>query len=195
MSRDLHRSRTLSAPLGRAVRLRIGAALVCGLLLLTACYSDDSSSKQGAAATPAPQDIYPTGILSTRDAKGTIAGVYPVSSAEAQSCCWLGPEARFRVFADPGVRTVRLTVYEPKMGNLATAHQRVSLLDMNGRVFSSRPIATGLQTVLLPVPKDIVGSGAASVRLRMSTTIVPKDAGVNGDTRALSVILQQVSAQ
>jgi hypothetical protein len=164
------------------------------LSALTACYSDQSGSAQNASATAGQPDIYPAGIVAARDANGknTSVGVYPVSSAEAQSCCWLAPEASFRVLANNDVRELRLTVYEPKIGRLATSSQQVSLLDANGRVFATRPVASGLQTVTLPVPRDVVGSGVVAVRLRMAVSVVPKDAGVNGDTRDLSLILQEV---
>jgi len=180
---------------GARSRRRLLPVLSLGLLCtLAACYSDGSNGERhgdaNAGAAPGAAEIYPAGILTTRDAKGGIRGVYP----GAASCCWLGPEARFRVDADADAKTLKLTVFEPELGNL-TASQRVSLLDTAGRVFSSHVVKAGGQTFTLAIPKNVVANGSVSVRLRMAASVVPKDLGVNGDNRRLSLILQDVSAQ
>jgi hypothetical protein len=163
--------------------------------LLAACYNGDAGDSR---PTPAPSTeaalLYPGGIVSTPDATTSIRGVYPVGNSDAQSCCWLGQEASFRVSARTGVKNLKVTIFEPTMGNLA-ASQEMSLLDAKGKTLSSQRVGPGLQTISLALPADAVTNGAISVSLRMSTVIVPKSLGINADPRQLSLILRDVSAQ
>jgi hypothetical protein len=169
---------------------------VLPLCALAACYGgDDSSDARATPAAEAVTEIYPVGVVVARDAKSTIRGIYAAAgSGDAQSCCWVGPDARFRVYADPDVKSIQLTVYEPAIGNLA-ASQKVTLLDGKGKPFSSHRVVPGLQTFSLAVPRSVVNYGAVAVRLHMSNAIVPKDIGMNTDPRKLSIILRAVSAE
>lgn len=188
------RPRHSYAPYLGAASWRSTLAALGLMLTLTACYSDQADRQSGTTAAAPPTLTYPNGVVTTGDAQSKLRGIFPTAGADAGSCCWLGPEADFRVMAPAGARVLTLTTYEPVIPKLSDA-QSVSLLDAAGHVVSARRVAPGKQTVNLPLSKKSVTNGAVSVRLRMGSSIVPKDAGLNGDPRRLSVMLISVSAK
>jgi hypothetical protein len=174
-------------------RFGASALIASGTLSLSGCYNGPASTEPGRVATAGSATVYPAGVLSAAGAQREIAGIYP--APDAASCCWTGPDVRFRVRAAAGAKTLSLRLYEPNVGNLATSRQQVSLLDAGGRVFSSAPMAGGIQTITLRIPPGAAFAGELPVRLRMSASIVPRDIGLNSDPRHLSLVLVSARAR
>ena len=174
------------------VRFGALALIASGTLSLSGCFNGPSSTEPAYVAPSGSPTVYPAGVLSVAGAQREIAGIYP--AANAASCCWVGPDVRFRVRAAAGAKTLSLRLYEPNVGNLATSQQQVSLLDADGRVFSSAPMPGGIQTVTLRLPPESASARELVVRLRMSASIVPSDIGLNSDARQLSLILLSARA-
>jgi hypothetical protein len=171
--------------------LRFGVSALIAAGTLSGCYTGPSSTEPGHVATTGSATSYPPGVLSGPDAQREIVGIYP----DPVSCCWVGPDVRFRVHAAAGAKTLSLRLYEPNVRNLATSGQQVSLLDAGGRVVSSAPVGPGIHVVTLRIPPGAASAGELPVRLRMSASVVPRDQGVNSDPRHLSVILLSAHAQ
>jgi hypothetical protein len=173
------------------LRYGVSALVAAGTLSLSGCYNGPSSTEPGHVATGGSETGYPPGVLSGADAQREIVGIYP----DHASCCWIGPDVRFRVQAAAGAKTLSLRLYEPNIKELTTSGQQVSLLDAGGRVFSSAPVAGGIHVVTLRIPPGAASAGELPVRLRMAVSIVPRDVGMNSDPRRLSVILLSAHAQ
>jgi hypothetical protein len=163
-------------------RIILSAVPLFGLFAVL--YGCGGSSGDGNA----PSAQLPPGIKAASS-----AGIYPAANEE---CCWTGPDVRFAVEAAGTAKTIRLDVYEPKVGPFANTAQVVSLLDARGVVIASRTVAGGATTsVTFPLAAGAVKDGAANVHLRMAVSVVPKDAGLSADVRRLALILKRVSAQ
>ncbi|MDP9106237.1 MAG: hypothetical protein M3N49_09920 [Candidatus Eremiobacteraeota bacterium] len=155
-----------------------------GLIAAVLCGCGGSGSGGGSA--PAAQ--LPPGIKAN-----SATGIYPATDEE---CCWTGPDVRFAVPAGAASTTVRIDVYEPKVGPFVNAPQVVSLLDARGAVIAKRKVPGGATTsITFPLAPSDVKDGAANVHLRMAVSVVPKDAGLSADVRRLALILKRVAAQ
>ena len=149
------------------------AVLACSLL--AGCSSPPSASQ--ATASPAP---LPPGVATS------VSGIYRDSP-----CCWLGPDAEFRVLVPANASHVLLTVYMPAdIPKLRNSTQQVTVvLDGRKTTFSSVPI--GSKVLVIPIPR-MTSNRTVDVKMHMSTKFVPKEELGSADTRALSIYLKTV---
>jgi hypothetical protein len=156
------------------------------------CYGDSGSGSGSGDAGGAPAYRYPTGLATDAPTLHTTSGVYP-ASANDDTCCWLNGNAHFFMPAQPGATSLTIQVYVPPVGPLATNPGTVSILDAHGKPVATKGLKNGIQTLTLALAPKSTAGGLVSIRLKTSTAFVPKDLGLNGDIRRLSVVL--MSAQ
>lgn len=167
-------------------RIILSAVPLFGLIAAVLCGCGGSGNSSGGGTAPAAQ--LPPGIKAA-----SATGIYAATDEE---CCWTGPDVRFAVTAAGAPRTVRIDVYEPKVGPFVKTPQVVSLLDARGAVIASRTVTGGVTTTItFPLAPGDVKDGAANVHLRMAVSVVPKDAGLSADVRRLALILKRAAAQ
>jgi hypothetical protein len=183
-----------------------GSAIVVAAMLLSACYNGDADSPdtsrgaQATAAAAAPAAVqavsvpatplpmsYPDGVVVAPSGPDAASGVFPEPAGNP--CCWLSAKAHFAVSAKKGSKALRLAVYVVDVAGLATG-QSVSLVDAKGKTIAERLVHLGPQSVTFPVPSP-GAHGTVEVTLVMGKSVVPKDAGLNGDVRRLSVMLSK----
>ena len=142
-----------------------------------------------ATPTPLPSSLaLPPGIA--RADAPTMRGIYP---SDAATCCFIGARADFTLHLPTQTSSLTLDVYVPSYAFYGP--QRLTVL-VNGAIATRTGALARGSTDAIAVPLARSAS-RANVRVSIvpSYTYVPKEAGVNADTRRLSVILTDVTAQ
>ena len=134
----------------------------------------------------AQQQIYPQGLNDTH----SMRGIYPGS--DAGSCCWIGRRASFDVIAPMGADTLLITVFIPDYA-ARTNSQRIRLRTNTGAWQERCCFGAGMHEMAFSLGEPLQRPEALSVDLAMSATFVPARLGLNGDPRALSVLLRGVT--
>ena len=169
-------------------------------VLLSGCYKDPGSGTSTTTASTAtapsvavttPGYVYPAGMITDAASLAKIRNVYPAVSGEG-SCCWIGPNAVFRVSATPAARSMRLLIYVPAIGPLRATPPTLSAIGPNGKAMASMRLRLGEQTVRLPLAIGSFAGGSTEIHLHSNESFIPKDFNLNGDTRRLTVILESV---
>ena len=83
-------------------------------------------------------------------------------------------------------------VYVPDFKPFANAPERIKTI-LGGVKMASVAVPRGMHTLSFELPKRLAKSDTIRATLTMATSYVPKDIGVNNDTRTLSIILVDVS--
>lgn len=119
------------------------------------------------------------------------SGIYAAPSQDG--CCFLNKTATFILRKPPQAKSVLLNVYVSNNDYLRTHGQLVSAF-FNG-VSAGRPVAAHLggQVLEFAIPAKLARQNTLNTKLVMSTSYVPKDLGINGDVRTLSLILVGVT--
>jgi len=135
--------------------------------------------------------FYPAGIVPPASRAAAIdQGLYPETTSTA--CCFLSGAARLRLAKPIGALRVVLEFNVPDTPPFAGQPERVSVAF--GGISVGPPIALvkGVQDVSLPLPARLANEGVVTAALRMSIAYVPKQIGMNEDTRRLSIMLLRV---
>lgn len=143
--------------------------------------------------TPAPPEVqnefYPDGILPPTKA-ALYAGVYP--SSDRAQCCFLGGTAVLKLANPPNARTITLDMYVPDVRPFAGKAESIRIT-LNGKpVGGAAVLSLGANAVSISVTPAQARSQLVLV-VKPSITFVPKDWGINGDVRRLSVMLLRVT--
>jgi putative inorganic carbon (hco3(-)) transporter len=154
------------------------AVMIIGIF----CAAFIASIQPARAASP----VYPTGLNGPSD---IASGIY--SGDNAGDCCWMGAAAQLKLSVPRGADTLLLNVYIPRFA-----------APRNGQTLRVRIGGEPLQTASALGPGEhellfrVSGkSNIADVRIRASSTFVPKNLGLNQDPRHLSVLLRMVAFQ
>ena len=152
-------------------------------------YPHVGSAGNVESTVPVPQGVvdYPNGVLVDSASLASTRGIYTGDH-------WMSADVRFCTHADRGARSIQLVVYVPAFAPWTTSPGEIESLDRAGKIIATTALKPGQQTVVLPVAKGAVTpDGVATVTLHLTGARVPKDLGLNGDTRNLSAILISAS--
>ena len=152
-------------------------------------YPHVGSAGNVESTVPVPQGVvdYPNGVLVDSASLASTRGIYTGDH-------WMSADVHFCTHADRGARSIQLVVYVPAFAPWTTSPGEIESLDRAGKIIATTALKPGQQTVVLPVAKGAVTpDGVATVTLHLTGARVPKDLGLNGDTRNLSAILISAS--
>jgi hypothetical protein len=168
------------------------ASLIClSALLLTACSHAQQTATDRTSASPAPALFYPTGIVPPGNWSQEVAdGVY--SADTQQQCCFLAGKSEFTLDNPPGARLAVFKFYVPSVKPFAKTPERVSAAFNGIPTGTPAELATGMHDVIFTIPASLRGKARLTASLAMSVKWIPKQIGLNADTRELSIILLQV---
>ena len=160
----------------------------------TAAASSPAAKRESAApvgrATPLPTSLsLPPGI--DRTDAGTSEGVY---ADESTNCCFLSGRAIFTVRGTANAHGLTLDVYVP--GYSFYGAQRLTVL-VDGKVAAKTGVLMkgAMASVNVPLPAKRLTSDSVRVEILPSYSFIPKDVGLNADTRRLSVILKDITVR
>jgi hypothetical protein len=144
------------------------------------------------AAIPRSEPLfYPAGIVPPASRAAAIdRGLYPETTSSA--CCFLSGTARLRLATPTGARRVVFEFNVPDTPPFAGRPERVSMAFGGSSTSPSIALVKGVQDVSVPLPARLVDERIVTVALRMSISYVPKQLGMNEDTRRLSIMLLRV---
>lgn len=161
----------------------IAFALAVSLAACSHANTEQSTASTGLA-------VYPPGIVAPADyAAGARAGVY--SSDSPKTCCFLAGNAQVTLDNPSGAQLAVFTFYVPTVAPLkngATVRVR----------FDGKPagaparLSPGMQDVSFTIPPALRSRSRLTAALNVSVSWVPKDIGLNADTRHLSVMLTRI---
>jgi O-antigen ligase len=133
----------------------------------------------------------PIGVVETARQRSAdvFRGLYP-NNASDPFCCWLAPKARLETIAPAGASTMIVALLVPNLPFFSHGGQHVALT-LESKRHEIDFVRPGLQRISIAldaraVPKDLV------LRIETTRTLVPKREHLNGDTRALGVVLQGI---
>jgi hypothetical protein len=158
--------------------LRIAAAVaVFSGGLLSGCYSPPKPPDPTSAAAS-----YPAGVLLA------VSGIYADTP-----CCWLARDAEFQTLVPANASHLLLNVFTPSdIPKLQRGNQHVTVtVDGKTKAFANVPVGSKVLEILVRRAKS---DRTVDVKMRMSSTFVPKEELGNGDTRTLSLYLRTVRA-
>ena len=134
-------------------------------------------------AADAQPSVYPQGITPSE----IVRGIY--AAYDAGSCCWVAAHAELKVLEPAGADTLLLNVYLPDFAVRSGANSLSVQID---GAPSARRCCLGPGEHELKIPLPRAAHGLLTITLRPDHTFVPKQLGLNGDSRHLSVMLRQV---
>lgn len=149
------------------------------LALLSACGPRDARySPKGLHISG---NVWPPEIVG---AEKYSSGLFPVDATQDSTvlCCWLAPQARFRVTKRGRAGYLQLTLYVPDTPEFRRHPQALTVGFPSYRARSGeKPLKLGFNTVKIPLPTEMRNaSGAQDVSL--STRIAYRPLGDSGPT-------------
>lgn len=134
---------------------------------------------------------YPPGIAAPRgEADAQRRGVYLETAPAA--CCFLGADAAFELRKPAGDSTIVFSFLVPATAPFAHAPEIVNVL-FEGVPAGSAPLSPGVHDVRFRLSPAMAKRTRITSSMHMSISYVPKQIGMNGDTRRLSIKLLRVS--
>jgi hypothetical protein len=134
--------------------------------------------------------FYPKGILPFPNQVSAVAhGLYPEDTSQA--CCFLAQTARLRLAKPIGARVATFTFYVPHFPPFVSAPERITMA-FDGIPAGEAELRIGVRDASFTFPPQLVGKSNVEAVMTMSIAYVPKEIGINGDPRRLSVILKEV---
>lgn len=119
------------------------------------------------------------------------AGVY--ADPNPAQCCWMGKRAIFTFASAEKARQLEFTFFAPQYP--AGLGPEAFTLRFDGQSSVTRCCYdAGLHDLLIPLPSNL-RNGPLEVTIEAKFAFVPKDFGMNGDVRSLSVIARKVAIQ
>jgi hypothetical protein len=156
--------------------------------MLPAC--SNNYKEQDTVAQPAAAPAFPSGV--STDVGVGHAGIYP---ADAESCCWLSDDAKFSTRIPASAHKLTFVVFTPKAPPIVNGGENLTVSIDGKRVKDVKLQPGSGSSVVVPLgSRPGGGDWLARIELKLSNSYVPKDAGINGDLRRLSVVLHSVSA-
>ncbi len=168
----------------RVPRWLIGS-LACASIL-AACYNGPGVDSPYGTGTS-----WPEGIVTPP--QGAVTGIYSGSSGDP-FCCWMGPDAAFRMRIPAAARTVHLSVLMPPTLRVYATHPESLTVHITGEGSRSfDDLGSGDHALVIPLHRH--GNMTVDVSLHASFTFAPSKFGINGDSRNISVVLLRVSSR
>jgi O-antigen ligase len=133
----------------------------------------------------AGQEYYPAGL----QAKDLTSGIY--MGNDPASCCWLGAKGAFSVRVPGGADTLLITVVEPDYAVSGTM-QSLKLQVNGGPTQVQCCFGRGQHEFSFALARR-AKAHTAHVRVWAGRTFVPKEIGLNGDPRRLSMLIAGVA--
>ncbi|MHB1551268.1 MAG: hypothetical protein ACYCX6_08780 [Vulcanimicrobiaceae bacterium] len=138
-----------------------------------------------------PPLFYPPGIIAPADPAAAVReGLYP-GQTQAQ-CCFLSAAASLSLDKAATATSATFEFYVPDVPPFADAPEIVIIAFNGVRAGAPVALAPGLHDVHLALPSRFAGARAVTAALRMSVSYVPREIGLNGDARRLSIMLLRV---
>lgn len=163
-------------------------------LALGGCLSGKRISDIDAPSSAAPSSglawRVPDGVVVGEGERGSleIDGLYPSTVANDPRCCWIAPSAMVEAVEPPSASVLAVTVLVPEYPFFDERAQvlSVSFAGVTTRATGLTPGVHRLEIALAPGARK---TGPVTIGLRTDRTFVPANEHVNGDTRALGIIL------
>jgi hypothetical protein len=135
--------------------------------------------------------MYPAGIVSPANRAAAVrAGIYP-ADAPGQ-CCFLTGQSLLALDNPTGAQTAIFSFFVPSVKPLMQSKPERVTIELDGIKAGAFDLAPGAHDVTLSIPTALRRERRIVASLTMSIAWVPAKAGVNGDTRELSVMLLKV---
>jgi O-antigen ligase len=134
----------------------------------------------------AQQNVYPTGLNGPSD---VVSGIYP--GTDRGNCCWLGTQGALRITVPNGADTLLVTVFVPDYAARRNG-QSLSLQVDHAAPQERCCFGAGQHEFAFRLPPSARGSHVIIARLFAGSTFVPKDIGLGGDTRRLSLLIRSI---
>jgi hypothetical protein len=166
---------------------------------LPAACSEKKISHLGEPPSPVPivngkPWLLPPGIVAPPDKRGAIEidGLYSSNVPGDHMCCWVGQRSLLHAVAPPGATALELTVFVPK----PVRPDRPQSIDVSidGAPPVHRIVQPGVTTQSFPLSVQPQGR-PVNIGLVTGYTFVPKEAGINADTRHLGIVVLRVDFQ
>ncbi|HEV2740928.1 MAG TPA: hypothetical protein VGU66_20390 [Candidatus Elarobacter sp.] len=161
------------------------ALVAAALLLLPAVTSGCSSSVW----------IVPDGVMTTPADRGKVVldGIYPNTTADDGSCCWVQRRSRFLVKKAEAATDLAIEIYLPDFA-VFRAHRQAMDVTLDGTYrFHKCCYSPGTHTALFPLPRKLQESTQPiEVAMTFSESFVPAKLKVSPDQRPLAAVLVAV---
>ena len=168
---------------------RLSLASLCFAVAVVGCARTTGGST--ASGSSGATLFYPTGTVPPENWKAQReSGIYPADTAK--DCCFLAGQAHMTLDNPQGAQRAVFSFYVPAVKPLTERPESVSVAFDGVSSGAPAPLTTGAQDVLVNIPASVRDRAHLTATLTMSYAWVPKDVGLNGDTRHLSVILTKV---
>jgi O-antigen ligase len=135
----------------------------------------------------AQQSVYPTGLNGPSD---VISGIY--LGTDRGNCCWLGASGSLKISVPYGADTLLVTVFVPNY--VAPKGGQSLRLQVDAAAPQQRCcFGAGQHEFAFRLPPTVREHPDIMVRLSAGATFVPKELGLNGDTRRLSFLIRGIA--
>ncbi len=167
-----------------------------------------SSVTAGAAATPSPVAAAATRVaLGNAAASAAPPTTYDFTASarplrvpdglfvdDSSGCCFAGKRVTFDLSIPPGSTQVNVTLYPPDLPkHPGQAASMIATFNGKHPITVNGLIPGALKTYAIPLPAAVRTKTRLALTLAFPQTFVPRDEGINGDTRTLSVVIRSVA--
>src|SRR5581483_353742 len=131
---------------------------------------------------------FPSGLGDAEHApeSAIVSGLY--SSPDAGSCCWMARQAVIRAYSAGNAATLVLIFSVPNYGPFQTKSESLTLQANTDPPQTRCCYGPGQHAALFQLPKH--HSGTLILHISAAVTFVPKNLGMNEDTRTLSILVR-----
>jgi hypothetical protein len=176
--------------------MRTSSVLLAALLVLAGC-SGKRVSDIGteASATPADAVRLPPGVTvpAAQLAQAAIDGLYPARSPAERPCCWIAPQALLNAPKTQDAGYLDLTVFVPDQAYFRTHEQGLTVAIAGGKSVRKCCFGPGTYTLRFPLNGTLRSRrGPVQIAIAADRAFVPREQGVNADTRRLGIIVIRV---
>lgn len=137
--------------------------------------------------------FYPAGVRAPHNARA-FGGIYGDSANDLQ-CCWLSAHDEIHFDKPAGASVMYLSLYEPPVPPITSQQEGVTVRFDDGTTIERCCFRADHRRIPVPLPHNLIGKGGVvHFSMDMKTSWIPAKLGINGDTRRLAGILEQVDA-
>lgn len=149
-----------------------------------------SCASKSVSAPPGAQGAIPTAYDFTQNVTHAPVGVY--ADPGSKLCCFVGPSATIPLAIPSGSTNLNIAFYQLERKAHPSAEGTMVVRFDGKDPVTFAHLVPGFHTVSIPIPKGALNKHTMDLDLTFPTAFVPKDEGMGGDTRLLSVVLRTV---